>query len=54
MQLAAQMLLEADTKVSAIAFKVGYTSEAAFGRAFKKVTGFSPSEWREREKSDAG
>jgi AraC-like DNA-binding protein len=54
MQLAAQMLLKADTKVSAIAFNVGYASVAAFSRAFKKVTGFSPSEWREREKSDAG
>ena len=27
---------------------VGYDSEAAFSRAFKKATGFAPGAWRER------
>jgi AraC-like DNA-binding protein len=27
---------------------VGYGSEAAFSRAFKKLVGMSPSAWRER------
>lgn len=50
MQLASQMLMEADVTVAAIAFEVGYASEAAFSRAFKKVTGLSPSEWRDRSR----
>jgi AraC-like DNA-binding protein len=34
--------------VAAIANRVGYESEAAFSRAFKKVVGAPPSEWREQ------
>ncbi|MGH6682114.1 MAG: AraC family transcriptional regulator [Bradyrhizobium sp.] len=46
MQLAAKRLKETNAKVAAVAEAVGYDSEAAFSRAFKKVTGRSPSEWR--------
>jgi AraC-like DNA-binding protein len=35
-------------KVRAIADSVGYGSEAAFSRAFKKHTGVSPQAWRQR------
>ena len=34
--------------LATIAIAVGYSSEAAFSRAFKKVVGVPPSAWRER------
>jgi AraC-like DNA-binding protein len=46
MQLAAKQLSDTNAKVAAVAEAVGYDSEAAFSRAFKKATGRSPSEWR--------
>jgi AraC-like DNA-binding protein len=46
MQMAAKRLAEPGAKVSSVAFEVGYASEAAFSRAFKKVVGRSPSQWR--------
>lgn len=48
MQLAARLLTEGTAKVSAVAEEVGYESEAAFSRAFKKAAGTSPSAWRRR------
>ncbi len=36
-------------KVSAVAFDVGYESEAAFSRAFKKAVGIPPAAWRDRQ-----
>jgi AraC-like DNA-binding protein len=47
MQLGARAL-EAGRKVSNVAYEVGYESEAAFSRAFKKLTGISPGSWRSR------
>ena len=46
MQLAASHLAACRTPVSAVAAQVGYESEAAFSRAFKKVTGVTPASWR--------
>lgn len=46
LQLAAEMLSGGTAKVSSIATRVGYESEAAFSRAFKKETGLSPATWR--------
>jgi len=46
MQLAAQRLADRNVKISAVASEVGYESEAAFSRAFKKVVGQSPGQWR--------
>jgi AraC-like DNA-binding protein len=48
MQLAADMLARGGAKVAAVAAEVGYESEAAFSRAFKKATGSSPGSWRGR------
>jgi len=48
MQLAANQLLGSTDGVAAIAERVGYDSEAAFSRAFKKSVGASPSHWRTR------
>jgi AraC-like DNA-binding protein len=46
MQLAARLLADGAAKVAAVAQEVGYESEAAFSRAFKKMTGVSPAAWR--------
>jgi AraC-like DNA-binding protein len=46
MQLAARLLADGAAKVSAVALQVGYDSEAAFSRAFKRITGDSPAAWR--------
>ncbi|MGB2713078.1 MAG: AraC family transcriptional regulator [Vicinamibacterales bacterium] len=46
MQLAANYLLSGTDSVAAIADRVGYESEAAFSRAFKKAVGRPPAEWR--------
>ena len=46
MQLAAQHLREGHASVAQIAFEVGYESEAAFSRAFKRQFGTSPGIWR--------
>jgi AraC-like DNA-binding protein len=45
MQVAASSLARGD-KVGSVAFEVGYESEAAFSRAFKRLVGHSPSAWR--------
>ena len=47
MQVAANLLSQSGAKVAAIAAQVGYDSEAAFSRAFKKATGVAPGAWRE-------
>lgn len=52
MQLAASRLAAGAAPVSAVAAEVGYESEAAFSRAFKKVTGVTPASWRSRRRAD--
>jgi len=50
MQAAARLLLETSGTVASIAVDVGYDSEAAFARAFKRAVGKPPAAWRrERE-----
>jgi AraC-like DNA-binding protein len=46
MQIAANQLCSGTESVAAIAERVGYESEAAFSRAFKKAVGVAPSQWR--------
>lgn len=46
LQLAAELLRETTLGVSAVAYRVGYESEAAFNRAFKRAMGKPPAQWR--------
>jgi AraC-like DNA-binding protein len=46
MHVAAQRLREGHGSVAQIAFAVGYESEAAFSRAFKRQFGAAPGIWR--------
>jgi AraC-like DNA-binding protein len=48
MQCASRRLDEPGARVGAVAHAVGYESEAAFARAFKKAAGLSPAAWRNR------
>lgn len=52
MQAAARLLLETRSTVASIAVDVGYDSEAAFARAFKRSVGKPPAAWR-RERDEA-
>jgi AraC-like DNA-binding protein len=46
MQIAAGLLSGGSTNIATIAAGIGYGSEAAFSRAFKKLVGVPPSAWR--------
>lgn len=48
MQVAAHKLRENRTTISQIAFDVGYESEAAFTRAFRREMGAPPATWRKQ------
>jgi AraC family transcriptional regulator, alkane utilization regulator len=52
MQVAAQSLKRAALPLSRVAEQVGYESEAAFSRAFKKSFGTAPATWR-RQNTDS-
>lgn len=45
-QVATGALLGGDAPVAQVAAQVGYESEAAFSRAFRKLTGQPPARWR--------
>jgi AraC-like DNA-binding protein len=46
MQVAATLLRDTQAKVIEVALGVGYESEAAFSRAFKRAVGVPPGAWR--------
>jgi AraC-like DNA-binding protein len=46
MQLAKQMMRDGARNIQDVAARVGYDSEAAFNRAFKRATGSPPATWR--------
>jgi AraC-like DNA-binding protein len=46
MQLAKQMMRDGARNIQEVATKVGYDSEAAFNRAFKRANGSPPAAWR--------
>ncbi|MGH8600964.1 MAG: helix-turn-helix transcriptional regulator, partial [Burkholderiales bacterium] len=48
LQLAAELLRDGVRGMAPIAERVGYASESAFNRAFKRHTGESPAAWRTR------
>jgi AraC-like DNA-binding protein len=48
MQVAAQRLRESRRSMAQIAADVGYESEAAFARAFKREFAMSPAQWRKQ------
>ena len=47
MHLAEELLATTDIGIFTLARRVGYDSEEAFSRAFKRAHGLSPSHWRE-------
>jgi AraC-like DNA-binding protein len=51
LQLAASLLTRTAISISAVAAEVGYESETAFNRMFKKVMGIPPAAWRKRNQS---
>jgi AraC-like DNA-binding protein len=48
LQLAARLLEESGISIAEAANRVGYESEAAFNRAFKKYAGVPPGAWRRK------
>ncbi len=53
LQLAANLLEEQRLSIAQAAAQVGYESEAAFNRAFKRLVGIPPGAWR-RSRVPAG
>jgi AraC-like DNA-binding protein len=52
-QLASRLLRESSRIVADIAGEVGYDSEAAFARAFKRLVGIPPAAWRKTQAASA-
>jgi AraC-like DNA-binding protein len=46
MQVAMQKLRNTSASLAQVADMIGYESEAAFSRAFKKAVGTAPATWR--------
>jgi AraC-like DNA-binding protein len=53
MQAASRLLRDTEAKVVEVALGVGYESEAAFSRAFKRVVGVAPGAWRAGRRASA-
>lgn len=53
MQLGARLLRESSRVVADIALEVGYDSEAAFARAFKRAVNMPPAAWRRAQAGSA-
>jgi AraC-like DNA-binding protein len=51
-QLATQLLRDTHASVASIGSQVGYASEAAFNRAFRRVVGQPPAAWRRQAALD--
>ena len=49
-QIAGHLLQTTDLSVGEVAMRVGYESEQAFSRAFKREAGLAPGAWRIRER----
>jgi AraC-like DNA-binding protein len=49
LHLAAQRVRHGDSSIAKIGFEIGYDSDAAFSRAFKRQFGMSPDAWRKQQ-----
>ena len=47
LQVAANLLHDTKLSVAMVAHRVGYESEEAFNRAFKRALGSPPAQWRQ-------
>ena len=54
LQLAANLLKREQRSIAQVAAEVGYESEAAFNRAFKRRTGIPPGSWRRARSAVSG
>src|SRR5262245_53859989 len=52
--LAKRLLRDGVLSVGEIAGRVGYESEAAFNRAFRRLAGLPPAAWRQAESKGSG
>lgn len=50
-QLGSRLLRESNRTVATVALDVGYESEAAFSRAFKRMVGMPPAAWKKAQAS---
>ena len=50
-QLGSRLLRESNRTVATVALDVGYDSEAAFSRAFKRMVGMPPAAWKRAQAS---
>ncbi len=51
-RLAMEMLRDESISLLEVASRTGYTDVSAFGRAFRKVTGYTPSEFRDMQERE--
>ncbi|MDE1996994.1 MAG: helix-turn-helix transcriptional regulator, partial [Rhizobiaceae bacterium] len=46
-----RMLLRGDRSIVDVSLEMGFSSQAHFSSAFKKIVGISPGQWRDRSAS---
>lgn len=52
MQVASELLLTTTANIATVAAQVGYESDEAFSRAFKRLVGDSPAAWRSKRQRE--
>ena len=53
LKYAARLLSETEKTISEVAYEVGFSDPYYFSRAFKKIFGKSPKQWREKSGNDS-
>lgn len=48
------MMAKEDLSMEEISFRVGYQTQSTFNRNFKRLTGYSPHQWKRKENSHEG